>query len=36
MIVRALGDIEETERDVFWGNGRSRRFLLSPESLLDR
>lgn len=39
MIVRSLSDIENTERDVAWGNGRSRRFLLNsdqmPYSLTD-
>lgn len=39
MIVRKLDDIEGTERDVAWGNGRSRRFLIKvdgvPYSLTD-
>ncbi|MER9477279.1 ectoine synthase [Mesorhizobium sp. M0520] len=39
MIVRKLDEIERTERDVAWGNGRSRRFLIKadgvPYSLTD-
>ncbi|CAN7746503.1 ectoine synthase [Mesorhizobium sp. LjNodule214] len=39
MIVRKLVDIEGTERDLAWGNGRSRRFLIKadgvPYSLTD-
>lgn len=39
MIVRKLEDIEGTDRDVAWGNGRSRRFLIKadgiPYSLTD-
>jgi L-ectoine synthase len=33
MIVRALSDIVGTERDVFWGSGRSRRFLLERDGM---
>ncbi|MCA1442122.1 ectoine synthase [Ensifer sp. IC4062] len=39
MIIRKLESIEGTERDVAWGNGRSRRFLVKadgvPYSLTD-
>ena len=39
MIVKNLSDLEKTERDVFWGNGQSRRFLIEndgmPFSLTD-
>jgi len=39
MIVRSLNDIDGTKRDVAWGNGRSRRFLIKadnvPYSLTD-
>ena len=39
MIIRKLSDLEKTERDVFWGNGQSRRFLIEkdcmPFSLTD-
>ncbi|ESW72026.1 ectoine synthase [Mesorhizobium sp. C280B] len=39
MIVRKLADIEGTDRDVAWGHGRSRRFLIKadgvPYSLTD-
>lgn len=39
MIVRKLEEIENTKRDVAWGNGRSRRFLVNsdnvPYSLTD-
>lgn len=33
MIVRDLEKIEGTERDVFWGNGQSRRFLIESDGL---
>jgi L-ectoine synthase len=33
MIVRSLRDIEGTERDVPWGNGQSRRFLLAKDGM---
>jgi L-ectoine synthase len=33
MIIRSLGDIEHTERDVFWGNGQSRRFLVEKDGM---
>jgi L-ectoine synthase len=33
MIVRSLYDIIGTERDVFWGNGQSRRFLLERDEM---
>lgn len=33
MIVRRLGELEGTERDVEWGNGRSRRFLLARDGM---
>ncbi|ARQ13311.1 L-ectoine synthase 2 (plasmid) [Rhizobium etli] len=31
MIVRTLEKLEGTERDVSWGNGRSRRFLIKAD-----
>lgn len=33
MIIRRLGDLDGTERDVDWGNGRSRRFLLASDGM---
>jgi L-ectoine synthase len=33
MIVRRLGEICGSERDIFWGNGRSRRFLLKRDGM---
>lgn len=33
MIVRELKNIEGTERDVFWGNGQSRRFLIESDGM---
>jgi L-ectoine synthase len=33
MIIRSLHDIIGTERDVFWGNGQSRRFLLERDEM---
>jgi len=33
MIVRTLSEIAGTERDVNWGNGQSRRFLLEADGL---
>lgn len=33
MIIRRLKDIVGTERDVFWGNGQSRRFLLERDGM---
>ena len=33
MIVRTLRDIAGTERDVNWGNGQSRRFLLEKDGM---
>ena len=33
MIVRALTDIVGTDRDVWWGNGQSRRFLLEKDGM---
>ncbi|MDP2343974.1 MAG: ectoine synthase [Deltaproteobacteria bacterium] len=33
MIVRSVKDTEGTERDVFWGNGRSRRLLLQRDEM---
>lgn len=33
MIVRSLEDIEGTPRDVAWGNGQSRRFLLEEDGM---
>lgn len=33
MIVRSLSQIAGTERDVDWGNGRSRRFLVESDGL---
>lgn len=33
MIVRKLEEIIGTDRDVFWGNGQSRRFLIESDGL---
>jgi L-ectoine synthase len=33
MIVRSLADVVGTERDVSWGNGRSRRFLIAADRM---
>jgi len=33
MIVKKLSDIVNTERDVDWGNGRSRRFLIEKDNV---
>lgn len=33
MITRSLDDIIGTERDVFWGNGQSRRFLIEEDNM---
>jgi L-ectoine synthase len=33
MITRKLSEITNTERDVAWGNGRSRRFLLAEDGM---
>ncbi len=33
MIVRYLEEIVGTDRDVFWGNGQSRRFLLERDGM---
>lgn len=33
MLVRSLKDIVGTDRDVFWGNGQSRRFLLERDGM---
>jgi L-ectoine synthase len=33
MIIRRLNDIAGTERDVDWGNGKSRRFLLAQDGM---
>ncbi|MBE9054191.1 ectoine synthase [Nostocales cyanobacterium LEGE 11386] len=33
MIVRELNDIVKTNRDVEWGNGRSRRFLIEQDNV---
>ncbi len=33
MIIRKLGDIVGTERDVAWGNGQSRRFLIAADGM---
>jgi L-ectoine synthase len=39
MLIRKLSEIEGTEKDVFWGNGKSRRLLVGgdgmPYSLTD-
>ncbi len=33
MIVRSLEQIQNSERDVFWGNGQSRRFLIDADGM---
>ena len=33
MIIRSLDDIIGTDRDVFWGNGQSRRFLIEKDGM---
>lgn len=33
MIIKELGKIENTERDVAWGNGQSRRFLIESDGM---
>ena len=33
MIIRSLDDINGSARDVFWGNGQSRRFLLAKDGM---
>lgn len=33
MIIRTLDEIKGTERDVPWGNGQSRRFLLEKDKM---
>lgn len=33
MIVRKLGELANSERDVDWGNGRSRRFLIKADGM---
>jgi L-ectoine synthase len=33
MIVRSLDDLTGTERDVAWGNGQSRRFLIESDGM---
>ena len=33
MIIRSLNDIEGSKRDVFWGNGQSRRFLIEEDGM---
>ncbi|HWN69700.1 MAG TPA: ectoine synthase [Haliangium sp.] len=33
MIIRTLSEITNTERDVDWGNGQSRRFLLARDGM---
>jgi L-ectoine synthase len=33
MIIRTLDEIIDTERDVAWGNGQSRRFLLEKDGM---
>ena len=33
MIIRRLEEIEGTERDVAWGNGQSRRFLIAADKM---
>ncbi|MFV0386841.1 ectoine synthase [Paracoccus sp. (in: a-proteobacteria)] len=33
MIIRTLDEIEGTERDVSWGNGKSRRFLIERDGM---
>lgn len=33
MIIRRLNELVTTKRDVFWGNGQSRRFLLAEDGM---
>ena len=33
MILRTLDDIQKSDRDIFWGNGKSRRFLLEKDDM---
>jgi len=33
MIIRKLNEIVNTERDIAWGNGQSRRFLLETDGM---
>ncbi len=33
MIIRSLNEIENTRRDVCWGNGQSRRFLIAADGM---
>ena len=33
MIIRKLSDIEKTKRNVHWGNGQSRRFLIEEDGI---
>lgn len=33
MIIRSLQEVQGTERDVAWGNGESRRFLLEKDGM---
>lgn len=33
MIVRGIDDISNSERDVSWGNGQSRRFLIESDTM---
>ncbi|OYE01729.1 ectoine synthase [Nostoc sp. 'Peltigera membranacea cyanobiont' 232] len=33
MIIRKLSEIVDTERDIAWGNGQSRRFLLETDGM---
>ncbi len=33
MIVRKLSEILNTERDIAWGNGQSRRFLIETDGM---
>ena len=33
MIIRKLSEVSNTERDVAWGNGQSRRFLLAQDGM---
>lgn len=33
MIVNSINDIENTERDVSWGNGKSRRLLVESDNM---
>lgn len=33
MIVRTMDEVQGSERDVYWGNGQSRRFLLERDGM---